>query len=141
MAVGAELAETDKAGRQGSIAFFSKTPSAAEMKYSAFDRELLAIYLAIKHFRHFLEGRKFVVMTDHKPLTFALESGTDRTQRHSRHLSFIAEFTSDIRQNSGVDNVVADMLSRPSISAMQAQPVDLKAMVNVGSYAFMTNMF
>ena len=31
----------------------------AEMRYSTFDRELLAICLAIKHFRHFLEGRQF----------------------------------------------------------------------------------
>jgi len=34
------------------LAFFSKKLNKAETKYSAFDRELLAIYLAIKHFRH-----------------------------------------------------------------------------------------
>ena len=56
------------------IAFFSTKLNAAEVKYSAFDRELLAIYLAIKHFRHFVEGRKFHIVTDHKPLTFALSS-------------------------------------------------------------------
>ena len=37
-------------------------------------RDLLAIYLAIKHFRHFVEGCKFHVITDYKPLTFALTS-------------------------------------------------------------------
>ena len=31
----------------------------AETCYSAFDRELLAVYLAIRHFCHFLEGRHF----------------------------------------------------------------------------------
>jgi hypothetical protein len=33
--------------------------------------------------------------------------------RQQRHLSFLAEFTSDIRHTSGHANVVADMLSRP----------------------------
>ena len=37
----------------------------AQQKYSAYDRELLAIYTAIKHFRHALEGRNFVIYTDH----------------------------------------------------------------------------
>ena len=36
--------------------FFSKMLKPTERKCSAFDRELLALYLAIKHFRHFLEG-------------------------------------------------------------------------------------
>ena len=51
------------------IAYFSKKLRPAATRYSTFDRELLAIYLAIKHFRHFVEGRKFYVATDHKPLT------------------------------------------------------------------------
>jgi len=38
------------------LSFFSKKLSSAEAKYSTFDRELLAIYLAIKHFQHMLEA-------------------------------------------------------------------------------------
>ena len=52
------------------IAFFSKKLTPAETKYSTFDRELLAIYLSIKHFQYFVEGRNFYILTDHKPLTF-----------------------------------------------------------------------
>lgn len=47
------------------LAYFSKKLSQTERKYSTFDRELLAVYSSIKHFRHFLEGREFVVLTDH----------------------------------------------------------------------------
>ena len=46
------------------ITYFSHKLSSAETKYSTFDRELLAIYLAIKRFRHFIEGREFHVWTD-----------------------------------------------------------------------------
>ena len=51
------------------IAFFYKKFNKAQQGYSAFDRELLAIFMSIKHFRYFLEGRKFHVYTDHKPIT------------------------------------------------------------------------
>ena len=98
------------------IAFFSRKLSTAEKNYSAFDRELLAAYSAIKHFRHFLEGRNFTLLTDHKPLTQSLTSQTERSPRQSRHLSFIAEFTSDIQHISGKNNVVADTLSRAATS-------------------------
>ncbi|CAH8493846.1 unnamed protein product [Dicrocoelium dendriticum] len=47
--------------------FFSRKLQPAQTRYSTFGRELLAIYLAIKHFRHLLEGRSFTILTDHKP--------------------------------------------------------------------------
>ena len=54
------------------LAFFSKKLSDAEKKYSAFDRELLAAFSYVCHFRFMLEGREFTIFTDHKPLTHAL---------------------------------------------------------------------
>ena len=39
--------------------------------------ELLAIYEALKHFRHMLEARHFTILTDHKPLTFAFHQKRD----------------------------------------------------------------
>jgi cleavage and polyadenylation specificity factor subunit 1 len=100
------------------LAFFSRRLRPAETRYSTFDRELLAIYLAVRHFRHILEGRQFCVYTDHKPLTFALQSRTVRTARQTNHLSFIAEFTSDIRYLPGRENAIADSLSRPSVNVV-----------------------
>ena len=47
------------------IAFLSKQLRTPELKYSVFDRELLALYLVICHFCFFLEGRPFVAFTDH----------------------------------------------------------------------------
>ena len=49
--------------------FYSKKLSNAEKKYSAFNRELLAAYSCLRHFRFMLEGRDFTIFTDHKPLT------------------------------------------------------------------------
>ena len=108
------------------VAFFSRKLSNAERKYSAFDRELLAIFLAVKHFRHHIEGRQFTIFTDHKPLTFAFASAAERSPRQTRHMSFISEFSTDVRHVSGKDNVVADALSRPDISAIYLPTIDYR---------------
>jgi hypothetical protein len=101
------------------IPFFSKKLRPAETHYSTLDRELLAVYLAIKHFRHFLEGRHFHVLTDHKPLTY---SPTARPNRHSprqaRQLDYISQFTSAIRHVEGHNNPVADALSHIETNAL-----------------------
>ena len=66
------------------------------------------------HFRFLLEGRRFHVLTDHKPLVFALHRAWDAwSARQGRHFAYVAEFTSELRHLAGVDNVVADCLSRP----------------------------
>nr|VZI04021.1 unnamed protein product [Spirometra erinaceieuropaei] len=112
------------------LAFFSKKLSPAETRYSTFGRELLAICLAVKHFRHFLEGRDFTIFTDHKPLTFAIRSDSGKyNPREISHLDYISQFTTDIRHIDGPKNAVADMLSRPFLSAFHlSHGIDLGAM-------------
>jgi transposase InsO family protein len=96
------------------LGFFSKALSPAQTKYSTYDRELLAIYMAIKHFRYHIEGQNVTVYTDHKPLTFAMEkaSSNNDTPRRLRQLDFISQFCTEIKHIAGTDNAVADALSR-----------------------------
>lgn len=109
------------------LAFYSRKLTPSEIKYSSFDRELLAIYLNIKNFKHFLEGRSFTVFTDHKPLTQILNSRVDRSPRQTRHLEYIAQFTNDIRYIKGESNIVADTLSRtPEIDSISNYKLNLK---------------
>ena len=130
-AVGAVLQQYIN-GQWQLISFFSKKLQPAETCYSTFDRELLPIYLAIKHFRYFLKGRTFHVVTDHRPLVFAFQARPDRyTPRKCRHLDYISQFTTDLRHVRGVDNSVADALSRIEASVLtQSSPpvVDFQVM-------------
>ena len=106
-------------GQWRPLAFFSKQLKPAEVKYSALDRELLALYLSIRHFRYFLEGKNFVAFTDHKPITQAMSKVTEPwSARQQRHLSTISEFTTDIQYISGKNNVVADALSRMHVNTL-----------------------
>ena len=57
--IGACLEQHTERGWQP-ISFFSKKLKKSEQKYSTFDRELLALYEAVRHFRYFLEGRNFI---------------------------------------------------------------------------------
>jgi hypothetical protein len=59
------------------LAFYSTKLSPAQLNYSAFDRELLAVFMAIRHFRFMLEGHSFVVFTDHRPLLGSLSRISD----------------------------------------------------------------
>lgn len=105
------------------LAFYSKKLSTAQQKYSPYDRELLAIYNAIKYFKHMLEAQVFTVFTDHKPICFAFTTKKSNcSPRQFRHLDYISQFTTDIKHISGKNNVVADTLSR--IEELE-KPVDL----------------
>jgi hypothetical protein len=98
------------------LAFYSKMLSSAETRYSTFDRELLAAFLIIRHFRFLLEGRHFTLLTDHKPLVAAMTRVTPpQSARQQRHLAFVSEFTTDLRHTPGSEKVVADALSRPPL--------------------------
>nr|XP_037273800.1 golgin subfamily A member 1-like [Rhipicephalus microplus] len=100
---------------------FSRKLSPSERRYSTFGRELLAIYAAIRHFRHYVEGQEFFVLTDHNPLTYALRANSDsgaHVARELRQMPYIAEFTTDIRHVSGTDNAAADALSRGPVNAI-----------------------
>ncbi len=84
------------------LAFFSKKLEPAQMRYSAFDRELFACVAGIRHFRYMLEGRPFTIYTNHKPLTFALGKVSELWMAmQSRRLSYVAEFSTDIRHIPG----------------------------------------
>jgi cleavage and polyadenylation specificity factor subunit 1 len=107
------------------LAFFSKKLSPAQVNYSTFDRELLAVFLALKHFRFSLEGRSFVIFTDHKPLISALKQvSPPASARQQRQLAYVAEFDVRMVHTPGEENVVADVLSRPSDSVNTCHSLD-----------------
>ena len=129
IAVGGVLQQlTDDVWRP--LAFFSRKLSSAQRKWSAFDRELLALHSSIRHFRYFVEGRHFVAYTDHKPLAFAFAKISEPwSPRQQRHLACISEYTTDVRHVAGRDNHVADALSRAAINALHVEvDIDYAAM-------------
>ncbi|GFV99145.1 hypothetical protein TNCV_1511181 [Trichonephila clavipes] len=122
-AVGAVLQQLENESWKP-IAFYSKKLNETQTRYSTYDRELLGIYLSVKHFKHLLEGNNFVIYTNHKPLTFAFKQKNEKASPRQRQLQYISEFSCNIQHVLGKDNVVADTLSRiDSISEINFEAI------------------
>ena len=125
------------------LGFFSRKLSKEQRNYSAYDRELLAVYETIKFFRHMVEGRDFCILTDHKPLVYAFQQKAGKASpRQVRQLDFIGQFSTNIIHISGEQNTVADTLSRVNeittptfidtddLAKEQEKDAELKALLN-----------
>ena len=132
LAVGAALHQMVD-GNPIPIGFFSKKLSDAQRKYSTFDRELLASYLAVMYFKHEIEGRNVTLCTDHKPLVSAFYSKQPaKSDRQQRYLSCITEYVAEMSYIRGQDNIVADCLSR-GVYAVSLDSTDLPAIARLQS--------
>lgn len=112
-AVGASLEQLDNAENRRPVAFFSHSLNPAERNYQTFERELLAIVLALRTWRHYLEGSAFTVEchTDHRPLVSFMMHQQERG-RLVRWQQFLTSYNLQIHHLAGKENVFADGLSR-----------------------------
>ena len=65
VAVGTELLHNEQP-----MAYYSKKLTPTEARYHVTDRKLLASYQACMKWRQYLHGYKYIIYTDHKPLTY-----------------------------------------------------------------------
>jgi hypothetical protein len=56
------------------IAYASRSLNKSETHYTMSEKELLAIVWATKYFRPYIYGRRFKIVTDHKPLTWVMNA-------------------------------------------------------------------
>lgn len=95
------------------IAYFSKALSDKNLSKSAYEKELMALVLAIQHWRPYLLGRTFTVFTDQKSLRHLLEQRITTTDQQN-WLAKLLGYNFSILYKPGRDNSAADALSRIS---------------------------
>ena len=104
--IGAVLSQNDHP-----VAFTSRKLTEAELNYSVHEKELLSIINALRVWRHYLLNQNITIYTDHKPLEFFSTQST-LSRRQARWLETFSEFNPTIKYKRGLDNTVADALSR-----------------------------
>lgn len=108
---GAVLLQTHKDGKKSAVAYFSKTTQCAESRYHSYELETLAVVRALQHFRHYLIGLRFKVVTDCNALK-ATERKKDLLPRVARWWVYLQDFAFDIEYRKGTQMSHADYLSR-----------------------------
>ena len=127
--IGAALMQ-EHDGNLKPIAFASKALTSAETRYACIERELLAIVYGVQRFHTYLYGRRFLVMTDHKPLVMIVNKGiVCAPPRLQRLLLKLQGYDFEIRYQAGKDNTLADVLSRLP-SDMDTKDVELDLRVD-----------
>ena len=111
-AVGGWLGQKDEqTGLLRPILYYSRKCNDAETRYGTHERELLAIVEMLRVCRPYLEGRDFVVKTDHEALKW-LQQQPSLSRRQASWIEKIQAFRMHIEYLPGKLNAVADVLSR-----------------------------
>lgn len=111
-----------KNGKLHVVEYYSRRTTSCESKYHSYELETLAVVNAIKHFKHYLQGRKFVVVTDCNAVK-ASKSKTDLTPRVHRWWCFLQSFDFDIEYRPGKRMEHVDFLSRNPLPQTQKSKI------------------
>ena len=96
---------------QHPITFFSRPAAPRHQSLAAYERELIGLVLAIRHWRPYLWGRRFLVRTDHFSLKFLLDQRLATIPQH-HWVGKLLGFDFSVEYKAGSTNTVADALSR-----------------------------
>ena len=108
-------------GTERVVAYGSRTLSKEETRYCVTCRELLAVVVFLRYYRHFVLGRHFRLRTDHGSLRWLFHIREPEGQL-ARWLEYLAEFDFEIEHRAGSKHQNADALSRlPDAAGNQCQ--------------------
>lgn len=93
------------------VAYFSRRTTIPESKYHSYELESLAIYNALKHFRVYLLGIKFKIITDCNAIKSTVNK-KDLTPRVARLWTYLQDFDFVVVYKKGKYVAHVDFLSR-----------------------------
>ena len=119
-------------GQERVIAYASKALSKSQKRYCTTYRELLALVLFVKHFRHYLWGRHFIIRTDHAALTWLL-SFHEPEGMLARWISVLNTYDFEVVHRKGSNHGNADGLSRRKCTSSDCSDCAIDKVADVSS--------
>ena len=114
LAIRAVLGQREE-GKPYVVYYASKTLNEARRNYTTTEKEPLAVVYSLDKFRAYLVGSDIIIFTDHSALKYQLTKKNAKA-RLIKWVFLLQEFNFQIRDKKGVENVVADHLSRLTIA-------------------------
>jgi hypothetical protein len=103
------------------VAFFSRTLKTHERRHAPVEKEACAIIEACRKWRHYLTGRRFLLITDQQAVSYMYDSSKHGKIKNDKIMRWKIELSClifDIKYRPGPENVTADCLSRAYCSAL-----------------------
>jgi hypothetical protein len=125
--VGAVLGQRNE-GRVHVVYYASKTLNEAQLNYATTKKELLVVVFSFEKFRSSIVNSKVIVYTDHAAIKYLLAK-KDAKPRLIRWILLLQEFDVEIRDKKGVENIVADHLSKMNRGQDDNDPIEEKIRV------------
>ena len=97
--------------RNRPIAYLSKALSEKNQLLSIYDKEFLALLMAVQRWRQYLQRAEFVIRTDHKALSFLTEQVL-QSDLQKKAMARLMGLQYKIVYKQGKENIAADALSR-----------------------------
>ncbi|KAJ8763535.1 hypothetical protein K2173_002418 [Erythroxylum novogranatense] len=107
------------------VAYASRQLKTHERNYPTYDLELAAVVFALKIWRHYLYGERCRIFTYHKSLKYLLTQ-KELNLRQRRWLELFKDYDCIVDYHPGKTNIIADALSRKTISALSLKQTGWK---------------
>ena len=121
VAVGGVLSQYQNDNQLHPVAYFSTALSDSQKKWSTYNKETFAMVCATRHWYVYLAGSKFIVKSDHNPLTH-IQKKKDPHGKLARWIAELEPFDFDIQYLAGRQNEKADALSRNKSAIINKEP-------------------
>ncbi|CAM6111296.1 unnamed protein product [Calypogeia fissa] len=118
LGLGAVLTQQDEQKKEFVVAFASRSNNAVESRYSSYEGECLTVVWTVAHFRCYLFGTPFTLVTDHQPLKWLMES-SKLTGKLARWALILQEYDFQVVHRARIANLDADGLSRNPCTSQQ----------------------
>ena len=110
-AISAVLAQEDEEGQEYAVAYYSKKLNPTQERYSTVEKEMLSIISTLRNWKHYLLGKRFLLITDNRALTF-LHKMKETNSKLFRWSLDLQEFDMEVKHRTSSQNSNADALSR-----------------------------